>query len=320
MSITRLVYLLLVVVLADPFTTELARGEEAANEVYPIAILPFQERGREAVDLGAQVTDLLFANLVADPEMYLVEREDISKILEESELNLTGLVSPDQAVRVGQLSGARIIVTGSVVIAGDSQILVAKIIGTETSRVLGVSVKGKVGDDLDGMAEQLAKRISETVTKKASELVAEKKTKEDRLLQLKKKLGDDARPSVWISVEERHVGQATIDPAAETELALICRDLGFRVIDHETGKKTDADVLLTGEGFSQFAARRGNLVSVKARLEVKAVKRDSGDVIAIDRQVAVALDLAEQVAGKSALQDAAAIIAERILPKLVGRK
>jgi hypothetical protein len=63
--------------------------------------------------------------------------------------------------------------------------------------------------------------------------------------------------------------------------------------------------------------RRGNLVSVKARLEVKAIDLATDKIIAIDRQVAVEVDLTEQIAGKKALQKAAAMIAERMLPKLV---
>ena len=63
--------------------------------------------------------------------------------------------------------------------------------------------------------------------------------------------------------------------------------------------------------------RRGNLVAVKARLEVKAIDPKTDKVIAVDRQVAVVVDLTEQIAGKKALQRAAAVIAERMLPKLV---
>ena len=75
--------------------------------------------------------------------------------------------------------------------------------------------------------------------------------------------------------------------------------------------------MLTGEGVSEFAARHGNLVTVKARLEVKAVERKTDRILAVDRQTAVAVDLSEQLAGKAALQEAAAVLAERVLPKLV---
>ena len=40
-------------------------------------------------------------------------------------------------------------------------------------------------------------------------------------------------------------------------------------------------------------------------------------MLATDRQTAVVVDLTEQIAGKAALQKAAAEIAERMLPKLV---
>ena len=93
---------------------------------------------------------------------------------------------------------------------------------------------------------------------------------------------------------------------------------GFEVIDRKEGNSKDADVVVIGEGFSQFASRHGNLVSVKARLEVKALDRASGKVLAVDRQTSVAVDLAEHIAGKTALQDAAVSIAERLLPKLCG--
>lgn len=290
-------------------------GDEFA--VYPVAIFPFAERGQEAAELGSRVTDLLFANLVVDPDLFLVEREEIEKLFAEQELNRSGLINPREATQIGYLTGAKILVTGSVLVVNDNLYLVAKMIGTETSRVLGASAKGPVDGDLDALVAELANRVSSTVAERAKDLVAETVDRKDRLDALTKSIGKGKRPSVWIDIPERHVGQTTYDPAAATELIFCCRELGFEVIDRSEGNRNDADVILTGEGFSQFASRHGNLVSVKARLEVKALDRESGRVLAIDRHTAVAVDLAEHIAGKAALQDAAVSIAERLLPQLV---
>ena len=293
-----------------------ARGDEVGT-VYPMAIFPFQERGRDVADLGGKVTDLLFANLVINPDMYLVDREDLKKILDEQELNLSGLANPATATKVGHLTGAKILITGSIFQVDTTVYVVAKVIGTETSRVFGASAKGGVRDPLDGLAKELAEKVGKLVSESGSKLVAKPVTREDRLAALKKKIGNGKRPKVFIDVSERHVGQAMLDPAAETELTLFCTALGFDVIDPEEGNRNEADVMIVGEGFSEFAARHGNLISVKARLEVKAVDRETGRVLAIDRHVSVAVDLTEQIAGKTALQNAAANIAGEILIPLV---
>ncbi len=283
---------------------------------HPIAILPFRERGKEVKEMGGQVADLMFAKLVVDPSLYLVDREDLETTLREAELNLSGIVNPKEANAIGQLTGARLIVTGSVFQIDNTIYVVAKIIGTETSRVVGASVKGVVGDGLDGLADRLGNEIIRSIKKRSDSLVAKRIKKEDRIAALRKKLGDTEPPTVFISAEERHVGRVTIDPAAETELTLFCKETGFEVIDPEQGSSQQAKYLIQGEGMSEFATRHGNLVSVKARLEVKVVDRSSGKVVAIDRQTRVAVDLVEQIAGKQALQDAAADIAERLLPKI----
>ncbi len=293
------------------------KGEKSVQPV-PTAIVTFQDRGGKDSKLaGAKVTDLLFAELVAKPEMFLVDREELSKVLAEHEINLSGAVNPDQAIQVGQLTGAKILVTGSVLQIESNQYLVAKIIGTETTRVLGASVKGKIDDDLGRMVEKLASEIAETISAKSDQLIAKTVTKEDRLAALKTVLGDKKRPSVVVSVRERHVTQIVIDPAAQTELEWFAKETGFPVVDRFEGDKSDADILLVGEGFSEFGGKFGNLASVKARLEVKAIDRRTGRVLAVDRQTTVALDLTELIAGKTALQEAAAKVAERMLPKLL---
>jgi TolB-like protein len=294
----------------------LAVSSVCAQDMYPTAIFPFAERGSGVKGYGSKVSDILFAQLVINPDLILVDREELNKTLGEHELNLSGMVNSAQAVQVGQLTGAKLLITGSVIEADKTLYLVAKIIGTETSRVLGESVKGRTTDEIGPLVEQLAEKVAAKIAEGAGTLVAKVVTREDRIAALRKSIGDAKRPAVLVSITERHVGQATIDPAAETEIALLCKETGFEVLDAAAGRK-GAAIIIKGEGFSEFAMRRGNLVSVKARLEVKAIDLATDKIIAIDRQVAVEVDLTEQIAGKKALQKAAAMIAERMLPKLV---
>lgn len=290
--------------------------EAVVEEIYPAAILPFQERGAGVKGYGPKVGDLLFATLSADANLVLVERGELDKTISEQQLNVSGLVKPDEAAQIGQLTGAKILITGSVTEVDTTIYLVSKLIGTETGRVLGVTVKGKADEDFGPLVEKLGEQIAATIGKQSSKLVAKRVNPADRLAKLKDKLKEGEKPSLSISVTERHVGQPTVDPAAQTEISRFCEETGFTVID---GKKADknADVLITGEGFSEMQGRVGNLASVKARVEIKAVDRKTGKVLATDRQTAIAVDLGEQVAGKTALQEAAAQIAERLLPKLV---
>ena len=296
---------------------EVAGQDELA--AYPTAILPFNERGTGTQGYGGTVTDLLFASLVVHPHLFLVDREDMAKTLSEQELSLSGIVSSNDAVQVGNLIGAKVLITGSVFDADGSLYVVARIIGTETSRVFGQSVQGSARDALGPLVEELSGKVANTILERAEHLVAPRIGTENRIATLNEKLGDADRPTLMVRIEERHVGRMVIDPAAETEVTLFAEQSGFPVVAPQTEREHLADILITGEGFSEFAMRRGNLVSVQARLEVNAVDRRTGEILAIDRQTVVEVDLSEQVAGKTALQNAAAQIAERMLPKLVAQ-
>lgn len=290
-----------------------ARAEERQT-IYTAAILPFQERGMGAKGYGEKVADLLFASLASDPHIWLVERAELDKALAEQEIGAAGMADAESAARIGKLTGAKLFITGSVIDAEPHLHIVAKVISTESGRVAGESVKGRFSDSIDSLAGGLAAAISRLVVERGSELVPKMAEGSDRLGAIRQALGDRPRPRLKIRIDEHHIGQGAPDPAAETEFAMLAREAGFPVVGPASAET--ADIVVQGEAFSELAMRRGNLVSVKARVEIKALDRAGGEVIAADRQTGVAVDLAEHIAGKAALQEAAAILAERLLPRL----
>jgi hypothetical protein len=138
---------------------------------------------------------------------------------------------------------------------------------------LGASSKGKVADGLGTLVENLSEQIAITIREKGASILPVSDARDDRLAKLKKSLEDRPRPSVVVKVIESHTGLPKIDPAAQTEITLWCRETGLKVIDSTIGDESDAEFIITGEGLSEFAARRGTLVSVRGRLEVKVVNR-----------------------------------------------
>jgi len=281
--------------------------------VLTVAVFDFDSKDEAVRDLGPKVATLINANLSAEPQLMTVERAELDKVLGEHELGLSGTVSADSAAKVGQLTGAKVLVTGRVFKAEGELFVVAKIIGTETSRVYGELVKGGEKASLSDLSADLAKKIAADVTKKGDTLVAKVETRDELIAKIKKALGDKKLPTVSVKIGEQHFGQRVIDPAAETELGYILQLCGFKLVDAASTNR--ADVEITGDAFSAYGARKGNLISCKSRIEIKAHKQN-GDLVTVDRQTSVAVDIAEQTAAKTALQNAAVEMAERLLPKL----
>jgi len=288
----------------------------ADNQILPVAIFDFESTDEAVQDLGPKVAAIINANLSADPNIITVDRQELEKTLSEQELGLSGMVSPDTAAKVGQLTGAKVLVTGRVFEADNQLFIVAKVIGTETSRVYGELVNGPTEGSLADLSAKLAQKIANDVEQKSDTLAAKVKTHDDYVAEIKKALGGKKLPVVSVKITEQHISPIIIiDPAAQTEMSLLLRESGFTVVDDQSTNRPDVEI--TGEAISEFGMQKGNLVSCRARIEITAHDVASGKVLAEDRETSMAVDLAEHIAAKTALQNGADELSERVLPELV---
>lgn len=294
-----------------------AATESSAPQGLSIAVLPFEAEGRELAPLGPQVADLIHARLSTEDGLVAVERAELDKIISEIELGASGTVAPETAARIGHMTGAKILVTGRVFAVQNELFIVTKIIGTETSRLFGEVESFSVRKNYAKASQKLGEKIAATISRKGKSFFVGGKVSEKSLIDTLKVLVDGKElPTVSVTIIERHVSQDTLDPAAETEVGILLQTLGFPMVDAAT-TTTPATVEITGEAFSEFGLRKGNLVSCKARVEVKAIERETGKILAVDRETEVAADISEQVAGKLAIQKAARKVAERVVLRIV---
>jgi TolB-like protein len=287
----------------------------APPSVLSVAVFDFDSKDEAVRGLGPKVATLVNASLSAEPQIITVERAELEKVLGEQELGLSGTVDQNSAARVGQLTGAKVLVTGRVFKADSQTIIVAKVIGAETSRVYGEIVQGGSSASIVDLSSSLAKKIAADVSAKGDTLVARVETLEERIARLKKALDGKKLPVVSVKISERHYGPHIIDPAAETELSLILQQCGFTLVDGGSTNKPAVEI--SGEAFSAYGLQKGSLISCKSRVEIKARDVATGNILAVDRQTSIGVDVAEQTSAKTALQNAADSLAERLISKLI---
>ena len=286
----------------------------AGAEVLTVAVFDFESKDEAVRDLGGKVAALISADLSANPQIITVERAELAKALGEQEMGLSGTVSPETAAKVGHLTGAKVLVTGRVFKADEQTILVAKVIGAETSRVYGEIAQGGPATSLADLSATLAKKIAADVIEKSATLTAKAETREERLAKIKQSVAGAKLPVVSVKIAEQHHGPRVIDPAAATEFSVILQQCGFTLADENSTNRPA--IQITGDAFSAFGLQKGNLISCTARVEIKARAAATGEILVVDRQTSVAVDISEQTAAKEALAKAAEELAARVIPKL----
>lgn len=134
------------------------------GEKVKIGILEFQSLNEEAKkdSLGKIISEILTTSFVNSQSFKIIEREQLQKVLKEFNLSQSGIIDTSYAKKIGKITGADAIITGSVIKIGSSLRLDARIIDVESGIILTAEkCTGKLDIESIGiMAEQIVASLA----------------------------------------------------------------------------------------------------------------------------------------------------------------
>ena len=262
-----------------------------------------------------KVTALVTAGLAGASNLVMVERAELARALQEQAFGISGMVSPEAAAKIGQITGAKVLVAGQVMKIGDNHlIVVANIVGTETGRLFADKVEG-AADNLLALTEELSRKIAQTISDQTANLTAEaRETSAERLDRIIKNLPGANRPSVSLHITSTERGNIHESASIQTEFGSILLSAGFPVADTNSDRKPDIEI--TGTERVSEGPRQGDLYSYTEPMDIKVQERRTGNILAVEHLVGSATDVASRAAMMASEVDAVHLACEKVLPLL----
>lgn len=286
-------------------------------------------------DIGL-FNDILGAKLSCTDKIKLADRNVLNKILQEKSLSSSGMLDSGAVNNIGTLLGADYFVSGSLRSNNKNDMIFVKLISVRTGVVKMQYISQKSGHDM----EQLADKVIEKIIK----LLPDNNTVSTKETQQKLLYPEKKRPAVALLLPEIHIlRQNIIDPAAENILTKILLEQKFTVKQLpdqlktgrpgtvaklfgnrksllESAKECGAEYLIYGEAIAESAGSFGSYQTARARVEIKIINIKNNSICFADSAYAGAADTGEIIAGKMAIQKAAAKLAIKVAGYLLTGK
>ncbi|MHB1155878.1 MAG: serine/threonine-protein kinase [Phycisphaerales bacterium] len=296
------------------------------------------------------IDDVLSARLDATGVAAIVDRQRLNAVLAEQKLGLAELVRTDQAVKVGRLLGADLLLLTRAHKIGEKIYLSDKVISVQTGQIKGdvQSLDATAATDgvLDGLYRMIAAKLPGWVDQLADK---SDDGSGSAPLMLRKAFADRKIPTIAIVIPEQIIRRPVIDPAVETEFKAALIDAGVQPVElteqsrhaldprmplltgrsqqvrpatanaevEQLGQLAElfkgADYLIYGEAFCSEGDPIHGLRVATGRAEVRIIHLKTGKSVLIDRDQAAAPDLSVERAGKTALQKLGRTLAYRML-------
>ncbi|HOO98919.1 MAG TPA: CsgG/HfaB family protein [Bacteroidales bacterium] len=110
--------------------------------------------------IGGSCADVIIDRISSDKSIRVVEREQLSRIIEELKLQMGGLVNSEAVVETGNLIGVTYFITGSISKFDEQVILSSRSYSVETGEILSTNTIRGLLKDLFTLQEEMASKIS----------------------------------------------------------------------------------------------------------------------------------------------------------------
>jgi TolB-like protein len=111
--------------------------------------------------VGKGIAELMINELLANPNLRIVERERVQAIITEQGLVKSGAIDPQTAIRLGKMLGVQYMITGGFLADKNGNVvLTGRTINVETSAIGNPTRINAKGDDVIGMISQLTAKLN----------------------------------------------------------------------------------------------------------------------------------------------------------------
>jgi len=114
-----------------------------------VLVHPFENTGdKEYSWVSAGMTDTVITDLTRIKDISVVSNQDRKKALEEMKFIVSGLAEEEKMMKLGKLTGAHVIFTGSYLVSGNRIRVHARLVNVETGKVENTT---KIDGTLNGI-------------------------------------------------------------------------------------------------------------------------------------------------------------------------
>ncbi len=150
---------------SGPAPSATAAAMAAAGAKFPsslvLSVLYFEDRTKvpDLAWLRKGMVDMLVAEFARNPSLVVVQRERLEEVFREQAFQLSGRVADESTVRVGRMTGATVLVSGSVSHVDGQVRIDAQLMGVEQGIILGTASAQGPASDVSSTARTLVAKV-----------------------------------------------------------------------------------------------------------------------------------------------------------------